>query len=47
MPARVFVDFNDIYENTATITGSDVNYLKNVLRLKIGSEITVLDSSCN
>lgn len=44
MIPRVFVGFDKIENNTAYIEGSDFNYLKNVLRLKLGDEIVVLDS---
>lgn len=44
MIPRVFVSLENITQNTATIIGSDVNYLKNVLRLNVGDEIRVLDS---
>ncbi len=44
MIPRVFVDTAKIENNVALIDGSDVNYLKNVLRLKPGDEIIVLDS---
>jgi 16S rRNA (uracil1498-N3)-methyltransferase len=44
MIPRVFVSLNNVSEKTALIEGSDVNYLKNVLRLSIGAEIRVLDS---
>jgi len=44
MIPRVFIPLENITENTATIEGSDVNYLKNVLRLAIGAEIRVLDN---
>jgi 16S rRNA (uracil1498-N3)-methyltransferase len=40
---RVFVHHDQITKETVTITGSDVNYLKNVLRLKEGAEVLVLD----
>jgi 16S rRNA U1498 N3-methylase RsmE len=44
MIPRVFVSLESINDKTACIEGSDVNYLKNVLRLSVGSEIRVLDS---
>jgi len=44
MIPRVFVSMENIDDKTAKIVGSDVNYLKNVLRLKVGDEIRVLDS---
>lgn len=44
MIPRVFVGSDSINNNIALIDGSDVNYLKNVLRLKVGDDIIVLDS---
>jgi len=44
MIPRIFVSFVNIKDNMATIEGSDMNYLKNVLRLKEGDEISVMDS---
>ncbi len=44
MIPRVFVSFDQIKGKTASIEGSDVNYLKNVLRLKAGDEISVIDT---
>ncbi len=44
MSIRVFVAFDKIKDNCAVIDGSDVNYLKNVMRLKVGDEISILDS---
>ena len=41
---RIFVAFNKIKGNIATIEGSDINYLKNLMRLKEGDEISVMDS---
>lgn len=41
---RVFVAFENIKGNIARIEGSDVNYLKNVMRLTCGDEIIVMDS---
>lgn len=38
---RVFVDHNQI----PTITGSDAHYIKNVLRLKAGDQLELLDGS--
>ncbi len=45
MIPRVFVGSDNINNNIALIDGSDVNYLKNVLRLKPGDEMIVLDST--
>ena len=36
-----FVEPNRIAEKTITITGQDVNHIKNVIRLKQGDEISV------
>ena len=44
MIPRVFVGFDKIENNTALIEGGDVNYLKNVLRLKVGDEVFIMDS---
>jgi 16S rRNA (uracil1498-N3)-methyltransferase len=44
MGPRVFVAFDKVVENFATIEGSDVNYLKNVMRLKVGDELSIMDS---
>jgi 16S rRNA (uracil1498-N3)-methyltransferase len=44
MIPRIFVSFERINDNIALIDGSDVNYLKNVLRLKAGDEVIVMDS---
>jgi 16S rRNA (uracil1498-N3)-methyltransferase len=40
---RVFLPHDQITKEKAEIRGSDVNYLKNVLRLKEGEEVLVLD----
>ena len=36
-----FVESHQIYDTTVIITGDDVNHIKNVIRLKIGDEISV------
>ena len=41
---RIFVPFNNIKDDMAVIEGSDVNYLRNVMRLNIGDELSVMDS---
>lgn len=38
---QFFVEPGQIYDKTVTITGSDVNHIKNVLRMKAGEEIAV------
>ena len=38
-----FVDASQISEETIWIEGSDVNHMKNVLRMRIGEEVTVSD----
>ena len=38
---QFFVEPGQIYGKTITITGSDVNHIKNVLRMKPGEEISV------
>lgn len=40
---RFFVDACDTKGKSIVITGEDVNHIKNVLRLKIGDEITIND----
>lgn len=36
-----FVEPHQIYDTTVIITGEDVNHIKNVIRLKIGDEISI------
>lgn len=38
---QFFVEPGQIFEKTVTITGSDVNHIKNVLRMKVGEELAV------
>ena len=38
---RFFVEENQIYENEIRIIGTDVNHIKNVLRMKVNEEIVV------
>lgn len=40
---RFFVEQSQIVEETITITGEDVNHIKNVLRMKVGETILVSD----
>ncbi len=42
---RFFVSPDQIRKNKITILGSDVNHIKNVLRLKTGNEINILDGT--
>jgi len=42
---RFYIPQEQIKGKQIIITGSDVNHIKNVLRLKVGAEITVFDSS--
>ncbi len=42
---RFFVEKEQIGDGEIRITGSDVNHIKNVLRLKIGEKLTVSDGS--
>lgn len=44
---RFFVSENQIGEENVTITGSDVNHIKNVLRMKVGETILVSDGNDN
>lgn len=39
---QFFVEPNQIYDKTVVITGSDVNHIKNVLRIKPGEEFNVV-----
>lgn len=38
-----FVDASQVSGETIRIEGSDVNHMKNVLRMRIGEEVTVSD----
>ena len=40
---QFFVESGQIQGKTVIITGSDVNHIKNVLRMKPGEEITLCD----
>ena len=40
-----YVEPDAVSENTARITGSDVNHIKNVLRMRVGEEIMILDGN--
>lgn len=40
---RFYVDDCSLYDKSITITGEDVNHIKNVLRLHVGDEITIGD----
>lgn len=42
---RFFVLSEQVHDNKITIIGSDVNHIKNVLRMGIGDEIEAFDSS--
>ena len=42
---RFYITKDQIKDNEVTITGSDVNHIKNVLRLKAGDQIEVFDSA--
>lgn len=44
MIPRIFVGTDKIENKTALLEGSDVNYIKNVLRLKVGDELSIMDS---
>lgn len=39
--AKFFVNAEDVYENEIHIKGTDVNHIKNVLRLPVGKEILI------
>ncbi len=40
-----FVTPDQVQDDTITITGSDVNHMKNVLRMHIGEEVTINDGN--
>lgn len=40
-----FVDASQVSEETIRIEGSDVNHMKNVLRMRIGEEVTVREKN--
>jgi len=40
-----YCEANNVSEHQITITGSDVNHIKNVLRMKIGEELMVCDGT--
>jgi len=42
--ARFFIPTEQIFGNQVKIIGSDVNHVKNVLRLKVGDKIEIFDS---
>ena len=42
---QFFVDDSQVSEKSILITGSDVNHIKNVLRMKVGQKIRISDSS--
>jgi 16S rRNA (uracil1498-N3)-methyltransferase len=42
---QFFVEPNQVQENQIFITGSDVNHIRNVLRMKMGEHIRVSDNS--
>jgi len=44
---RFYIQKDQIKDNEITITGSDVNHLKNVLRLKVGEKIGIFDGFQN
>ena len=41
--AKFFVSSEDVFDTEIKIQGSDVNHIKNVLRLPVGKEITISD----
>ena len=45
MKHHFFIEPEQIRENTALLTGSDVNHIKNVLRMRAGEEIVLSDGS--
>ncbi len=44
---RFFVPSDQISNDTATIVGSDVNHIKNVLRMTVGEKVEVFDGKGN
>ncbi len=40
-----FVTPDQVQDDTITITGSDVNHMKNVLRMRVGEEVTINDGN--
>ena len=40
---RFFVEESQIYDGTVHITGSDVNHIKNVLRMRAGEKLEISD----
>ena len=46
---KFFVNENQIEENRITITGNDVNHIRNVLRMPVGKEVIIcnLDTRLN
>ncbi len=42
---QIFIDNNDIVDDTITITGDDANHLINAVRIKSGEQIRVSTSS--
>lgn len=44
---RFYVDELQVDDNLISLTGSDVNHIKNVLRMKIGESLTVCDGQGN
>ncbi len=45
--AKFFVDYQNVLEDCILIKGTDVNHIKNVLRLPIGKEILINDGQGN
>ncbi len=42
---RFFIDSDQISEGVLTVTGSDVNHIRNVLRMKAGEDIEAVDET--
>lgn len=45
--ARFFISSENIHNDVITITGNDVNHIKNVLRFKSGDRLEICDGSSN
>lgn len=44
---RFFIDSDQIADGVLTVTGSDVNHIRNVLRMKAGEDIEAVDENGN
>ena len=44
---RFFIDSDQIEGGVLSVTGGDVNHIRNVLRMKIGDDIEAVDENGN